>query len=58
MATSKALLVSRRVEDIEAALDRLVHELGSAEGSHRETLLTFVTAMQEELRKRGLLTMH
>jgi hypothetical protein len=58
MATAKAMLVARRVEHIEAALEKLVHELKSAEGSHRETLMKFVTAVHEALRKRGLLTMH
>ena len=58
MHTAKVTLVARRVAYIEAALEKLVHELESAEGAHRQKVLTWIASVHEELRKRGLLTMH
>ena len=58
MAILKVPLVARRVEYIEAALEKLVHELGSAEGVRRQRVLAWIASAQEELRKRGLLTIH
>jgi ubiquinone/menaquinone biosynthesis C-methylase UbiE len=53
MAATKATLVARRVEFIEAAVEKLEFELESAEGLHRETLLRLFSAVHEALRMQG-----
>jgi hypothetical protein len=53
MAATKATLAARRVEFIEAAVEKLERELGSSEGSHRETLLRLISAVHDALRKQG-----
>ena len=58
MATSKATLVARRVQYIEAALEKLERGLESADEVHRQKVLRWIASVHEALRKRGLLTMH
>jgi hypothetical protein len=58
MAVTKATLVARRVEYIEAALEKLEGELENASEAHRQKVLTWIASVHEALRKRGLLTMH